>query len=352
MRTSNPTCRSAALQIRLILLLSLGFSAAQVGCGKSRPPSVQGKFSTNIPAAAVYGDLQSVKKSVEAQPEVVTGNYPGWSTSLLHKAAEGGQLEIIAYLLSKGADPNVRDDRGWTPLHVAAAGDSLATFKSLVAAGTDISARVENRFEVQGELRVYKGKNALSFAARHGQAENVKYLLSHGTPVVYGFGEDPSGDGPGETALHWACCPIGSGDEGEDALKLTNAGVIDALAAHVEDMNLTCFAFQRRTPLQTAAACGAAGVVEHLLKTYPKVKINTTEGTEGDSPLHLAVRDPGYRVPSAYRAATVRVLLQNGAALSVRNPAGKTAVQEAKALGDPLIIAAFEETQADSTGRR
>ena len=38
----------------------------------------------------------------------------------LHWAARKGHTTIVEYLLTKGAEINVKDNDGWTPLHFAA----------------------------------------------------------------------------------------------------------------------------------------------------------------------------------------------------------------------------------------
>ena len=50
----------------------------------------------------------------------------------LHKAAERGYDEAVAFLLRNGADPSIRDDMGNTPVVLAMAGKHTACVQLLV----------------------------------------------------------------------------------------------------------------------------------------------------------------------------------------------------------------------------
>lgn len=59
--------------------------------------------------------------------------------SLLHAAAQGGKLDIVAYLLTK-LNPNGRTKEMATPLHIAAEKGDLALVRFLVKSGCNIRA--------------------------------------------------------------------------------------------------------------------------------------------------------------------------------------------------------------------
>jgi len=52
-------------------------------------------------------------------PETALGDMRWGGSTALHGAAVRGANSIIEYLVSKGADPNTKNDLGWTPLMVA-----------------------------------------------------------------------------------------------------------------------------------------------------------------------------------------------------------------------------------------
>jgi len=89
----------------------------------------------------------------------------------LHCAARVGETEAIRVLLSKGFDPNAKDEKGLTPLHWAArrlVSDSVAT---LVNAGADLNAKDKMGF------------TPLHLAAQFGRAENAAELIRGGADL-------------------------------------------------------------------------------------------------------------------------------------------------------------------------
>src|SRR5262245_36760577 len=58
----------------------------------------------------------------------------------LHAAAAGRHHEVVVLLLIAGADPNVRQQGGWTPLHAAAQHGDTDLAEVLLAAGADPAA--------------------------------------------------------------------------------------------------------------------------------------------------------------------------------------------------------------------
>ncbi len=88
---------------------------------------------------------------------------------VLHAVAEIDDYAKATALLAKGADPNVKDKKGWTPLHYAAEQDAHQTVKVLLAKGADPNAKTK------------KGKTPtpLHYAAKRDAHQTVKVLLDH-----------------------------------------------------------------------------------------------------------------------------------------------------------------------------
>lgn len=57
---------------------------------------------------------------------------------LLNNMVRWGRLRWVCWLLDKGADPNLPDQRGWTAVHQAASRGNGRMFKALVEAGGDL----------------------------------------------------------------------------------------------------------------------------------------------------------------------------------------------------------------------
>ena len=125
------------------------------------------------------------------------------AAALLEAAREGDHEEVRA-LLASGADPNVEDGEGWTPLMLVTVKGHLDVARELLEAGADVHARNEKgwtalRFAVSMDdaevLRLLlasgadvneqdaEGGTALMQAAREKSAESLKLLLAHGADV-------------------------------------------------------------------------------------------------------------------------------------------------------------------------
>jgi hypothetical protein len=112
--------------------------------------------------------------------------------TLLHYAAGAGRLEVVAALLGRGADPDVKDATGHTPLYRAAnecaseAGPEIV--KALVRAGADVNA-------CGGVTRA----TPLHMAARRGFVGIAEALLDGGARMD---ARDSKGDTPLRRAVN------------------------------------------------------------------------------------------------------------------------------------------------------
>eukprot|EP00835_Amoeboradix_gromovi_P003454 NODE_229_length_13800_cov_0.838114.p3 type:complete len:478 gc:universal NODE_229_length_13800_cov_0.838114:1205-2638(+) len=77
------------------------------------------------------GDLELAKMLIENKNISVNYNELGKEQTPLHLACAEGHLELVKYLLKKGADVNARDFESWTPLHCAAANHQIEIIKIL-----------------------------------------------------------------------------------------------------------------------------------------------------------------------------------------------------------------------------
>ena len=208
--------------------------------------------------------------------------------SRMHRAAATQTEHQIRELLERGADPNVRNWRGETPLHRAAIRNpDLDVSRTLIGAGADPNAQDE------------KGATPLHCAAHNPSTGRAELLIEAGADVG-------ARDNSGATPLHHAA------ESGHEAMivRLVEAGA---------DPNARDQA--GRTPLRIAVEKGWSEGSQTLLNhgADPNVPDN-----EGQIPLHVAY--------AAKRQDMVNRLLEAGANLEARDGTGRVPIQH---LHDP-----------------
>ena len=228
--------------------------------------SRDGEGNTPLMGAAACGKTEAVNYLLEqgANP-LLKGQKNKWS--LVHFAAQSGNVAIIKTMLSKGLNIDSKDNElNVTPLVVSITFDRLEATKYLLDSGANSSIQSSN------------GLNSLHWASIHGNTAIIDVILSHEldvnvkdrdgcTPIMFGIvatnnmetvdfvlrkGADPFlRDNSGKTLLHHAshrgdvmiiekCLSLGLDIESKDG--------------------------NGQTPLMIAAADGNVDVVEYLVK--------------------------------------------------------------------------------------
>jgi truncated hemoglobin YjbI len=143
--------------------------------------------------------------------------------TLLHEAAAAGSLRIVELLLSLGADANVADTGGHTPLYC------LANECAVEGAGSVVRALVERGADVNASDGV-KRCSALHMAARRGNVEVAGALLDCGANLE---ARDKLGDTPLRRSVN--CDKVGVARllvaRGADILSVGSKGITPLQAA-------------------------------------------------------------------------------------------------------------------------
>jgi ankyrin repeat protein len=147
-------------------------------------PNVKDRQGRTPLWSGVETDVEVVKFLVDKGADVNARDLIK-STPLLW-ASGFGKPETVAFLLSKGADVKATDDNGWTPLIWAAGLGQPMTVDILVKSGADLTVADQTA-----------GDTALLRAARTGKPESLKILIAAGADVSVK-------NKAGQTALHLA----------------------------------------------------------------------------------------------------------------------------------------------------
>jgi ankyrin repeat protein len=120
--------------------------------------------------AVKKGDLAAVQAILAARPDSLKAlNERGFTP--LHIAAFEGRLEIASLLLEKGADLEAKNPTGFTPLFLAILGKKPEAVRFLLEKGADVNA--QSRFQT----------TPLFSATESGNAQVVRMLIDRGADV-------------------------------------------------------------------------------------------------------------------------------------------------------------------------
>jgi uncharacterized protein len=118
--------------------------------------SYSGDGFTALHFAAFFGRFEAAELLIQRGAEVDAFGR-GWMTgTAMHSAVSRLHSHVVRILLEAGANPNVRQSAGWTPLHAAAANGDLASVDLLLDAGADFTATNDEGRSV-GDLATESG---------------------------------------------------------------------------------------------------------------------------------------------------------------------------------------------------
>uniref|UniRef100_A0A061S3D0 Euchromatic histone-lysine N-methyltransferase n=1 Tax=Tetraselmis sp. GSL018 TaxID=582737 RepID=A0A061S3D0_9CHLO len=225
---------------------------------KASSEAVEAAGTETIHHAAWRGDRAKIMQFVKQREDLgypatetlqerdgVTGDTP------LHKAVENNQEELVKWLLLQGVMPDVKDNHGVTPLHVAA----IKGYFSLVELLLDSDESIKKGVDSNGDTAVH-------WAATKGHLDVVELLLSRGAAIDIANKQ-------GWTALHRAAF----NGRVEVMDRLLNAG------ASLHAVNQDC-----NTALHLASHNNHLSAISLLLKWGAKTDMRNAEGLVPDIP--------------------------------------------------------------------
>jgi ankyrin repeat protein len=298
---------------------------------------------------AIRSNDLAALRAMNRQELVETRDQHSWSS--LHYAALYGSEQAVKIVLDAGADPNARNQSGATPLILAAY--SFEKTRLLVDKGADVNAKANNGTT---SLFVATGSPANERTVRYllDKGADVKYLLPGGEDYLMRAAErtDPN---LVRLLLEKGVDPHRASESGDTALtdsyRYPEQGIARLLISAGADVNAANTTNGRVkngpidsfgiTPLMLAAGFDDPAGLSILVKAA--VNLDTTDHRHMTALMMAIATD---RV----NPANVRLLVQDGADVNVKDRYGETALDWARKYRNPEVIAILEKAKATEKG--
>lgn len=247
--------------------------------------------------------------------------------SVLHVTAYVGLVSFASYLLSRGSDPDVKDEDGHTPLVYAVMKGQHEMVSLLLQHDASHDIKIKTNY--------YGPRQSLiTYACRLNHVAVIRALVNGGVDPMakdtigggitkrFSRGRFDTGDGPN----YW--------NPRKDVTVLASAcedGHVEAVLELIRLMDP--FYLCKDNLLHFAAEKAKYDILSAILK-HEKVRLTINDqDTNGDTPIYLAARKRS--------AATIRILLDHGADVSIRSmnknfPPEPPAEEESRIIPAPL----------------
>ena len=285
---------------------------------KPRPPFVMGpdgfdmKKFIQLPEdglwhAARTGDLRAMKRYIAEGADV---NAPDESMNIspLVWSVSHGQIEATRLLIENGADVNIEDDNGSTPLHSAAVFGRAAVAKLLVENGANLQVRNDDGATPADALHLdWRTTNFIGgLMGVEVEKENIPVMQSGRNEIAKLFGVK-------KFDSKAIASPNLSGAVFIGDLAAVKRALTDGADPNAQDPQ------SGSTMLSIAALMGHTEIVALLLEHGADVN---AKSRDGGTALHAAA--------FLGRVETVKLLLEKGADTTLQNNMGSTAIEGAK----------------------
>ena len=296
------------------------------GCASSKPES---KLT---PQQLIMQNRKAEAKQEFVMPTDINAADEDGNT-VLHIAAKIDDEELVTYFIFKGADPELKNHDGDTPLHVAIKNNSKRAAKALSAVSESLFSRDsegitaldrglysdDEYYDIfittkAGELRDVEGQTIVHYFVRTKNLKGIQQCINKGIPISVL-------DDNGKTPLDVAFENLDDEESVEIAAELIMGGADEVATdfSYFQDAMLARNVNSRfddgQTPLHLAAIYGHNAIAKYLLENNADT---TVQDSSGATPLHEAVRYGNVEIAKS--------LLNSGANVNARDNLGKTPV--------------------------
>ncbi len=307
----------------------------------STPEIEDTRTSMSVQDLIMAGKTDEVQALFQTQADINMVDENG--NTALHTAALVDNADIVYFLLFKGANSEIKNLDGDTPLHLSIKNNGNASASLLAAIGNNVFARDGNGntaidlalskgntfYEAlltahTGGIQDIQGYSVVHYLVKNRNIEGIEYAIENKLPLSM---KDASGITP--LLLSYSQKDITSVKIAAKLI-LGNAAPDRGTYSFFEDaikMRNPSLRFDEgQTPTHLATILGEKHMVEYLLEEGASVNAKDSSGATA---LHEAVRYGQIEI--------VNILLDNGADVNARDSLGKT----------PLLIITPEEHQFD-----
>ena len=293
-------------------------------------------------------------------------------------AVKGRSDNIARILLERSADPNLKNIRGKTPLHLLLeryvndhhdVKDILVVERLLLERGADINAQDEHnttplylacchpRFEIaqiildpaNAEKDLHPAQSCITLEGEYNSREKCRCLTSSLDRTAYAYAQNTDLI----NHLHWSCYfgrlemarelldhgenPNAENIRGETPLHLVSRGqnsqegVVQLLLERGANINTQDMCDM--TPLHLASYYGRLEIVRVLLRHGARIDV---KDNRGQTPLHLVLE--GNRSVGRDSIRIVRLLLEHGADMNAQDDDNDTPLHLASSFGKLAIV--------------
>ena len=253
------------MNVRILLATLLIATNLLGGCSGIEKGGIQKSSEKHL-------DYDQVRALIEKKPAAIHEKDEG-GNSWLHIAVREQNAKFVQYLVSRGADVNLRNNNNDTPLQLAVFYNNVEILMALVPNGADLN------------VKDFLGKTPLHDTVGRGHFENAKYLISQGAEIN-------TADIRGRSPLHHAVL--------DGNIEISNYLILKGARVDAQDED-------RQSPLHMASSGGHTEIVRSLASH--DANINITDKFR-NTPLHFAVLNG--------HLETVKYLVSKGADINAK----------------------------------